>query len=401
MSFSDDAIVLYANSKFLEMIGRTDAAEVLGTRLEEHLSVSARIFYHTHFFPLLKLHGEAAEIFLTLRTAAGDALPVIVNAARRERDGQWINDCVFVVVRERQKYEAELLAARRTAEEALRSNQDLDRVKNELEQHARELDRQIAQLQQRNRELRRISQILFHDLREPLRKLLSFSELILAEPLTVASAQFATRIQSAAQRMDRLLRAVQEYVSVEALSTSAVAELDLNDILNNAAGRAGVALETEIELDLEPLPKIEGDEHQLGLLFFHLFSNAIKFRQPHAPPRVTVRCSVIKQNVFMALAGHYRYREFARITFTDNSTGFDASDSESAFQLLSKASKATAGLGVGLAICRKIVDNHFGTISVRPAAIPGMEYTIHLPIQQKPLDQSTPESAQVAPSHAA
>jgi phosphoserine phosphatase RsbU/P len=398
-TISDESIIVYANSKFLEIIGRSDAGAVLGTRLEEHLSISAKIFYQTHFFPLLKLHGEVAEIFMTLRSASGDSVPVIVNAVRRERGGRCCNDCVFTIVRERQKYEAELLAAKQAAEEALRSNRDLLQIKTELEQHTRELDRQIVQLRQRNRELHRISQILFHDLREPLRKLLSFSELLRAEPLTGSSDQFARRIESAAQRMDRLLRAVQEYVSIEALTRSAIANLDLNNIVNNAARQATESCHAEIEMEIEALPSLEGDERQLTLLFFHLLNNAIKFRRPHTPPRVAIGCTVTKQNVFVALAGHYQYLEFARITFTDNSSGFEVSDSETAFQLLSKNSKTTAGLGVGLAICRKIVDNHFGIIAVRPAARGGMEYTIQLPIKQNSLDADSPPRAQVAPTH--
>lgn len=399
VSINDESCVLYANAKFIEMVGRSDAADVLGHRLEEFLSISAKIFFQTHFFPLLKLQGEVTEIFLTLRRGSSENLPVLVNAVRRQRDGAWVIDCVFVVVRERQKYEAELLAARRTAEEASRSNQDLNRVKSELERRTRELDRQVVQLEQRNRELRRISQILFHDLREPVRKLLCFTDLLMGEASTGASRDFSNRIQAAAQRVDRLLRAVQEYISIEPLKPSEIQELDLNSILQNAARAARDAFNTQIELDADNLPSVKGDERQLQLLFFHLLSNAVKFRRANVAPRVTVRSAVIKQNVFVALAGQYRYLEFAQLTFTDNSVGFEVNDPESAFQLLNKTSRNSGGLGVGLAMCRKVVENHSGTIVIHSPTGAGTKYVIHLPLEQDTFADSAFASAGVATSH--
>ena len=76
-----------------------------GQSVETLLPVASRIFYQTHFFPLLKIAGEVEEVYLALRTAQGSELPVLVNAVRREHNGLPVNDCIFMVVRQRSRYE--------------------------------------------------------------------------------------------------------------------------------------------------------------------------------------------------------------------------------------------------------------------------------------------------------
>lgn len=402
-TINDESLIVHVNSAFLEMVGVSAPADILGKRLEEYLSVASQIFYQTHFFPLLKLHGSVSEIFMTLRNP-GEAVPVIVNAARRKRDDQWLNDCVFTIVRERQKYESEIIAARRTAEEVLRSNADLIRTQNDLERRTRELDRQVVLLEQKNRELRRISQILFHDLREPLRKLLSFTELLGGEKSagqSTDSQHLVARIQSAATRMERLLRVVREYLAVESISTETLESVNLNHVIAHAARRAGEASRCVLKYDAEPLPTVEGDERQLELLFFHLFDNTIKFQRRETTPHVVVHATIIQQNLFATMPEQYRYVDFVKITFTDNSQGFDVNDADTPFQLLSKASISTSGLGTGLAVCRKVAENHFGSITVRSSRGHGVEYSISLPVRHKGVGDGPSSSTEVAASPSA
>ena len=101
VSFADDGRVLAANATLLEMLGFAPD-EVVGQHIEKILTVGARIFYQTHFFPLLRLHGKADEIFFLLRAKTGDDVAAIANAVRRERDSGWVTDCAMLRVRERQ-----------------------------------------------------------------------------------------------------------------------------------------------------------------------------------------------------------------------------------------------------------------------------------------------------------
>jgi PAS domain S-box-containing protein len=117
LSFSDDGVIIAANKTLLAWLGYSPDA-VTGKHIETLLPIASRIFYQTHFFPLLKLTGNVEEVYFAIRTAEGGELPVLVNALRRERNQTAVNDCVFIVVRQRSQFEDEILNARRMAEEA-------------------------------------------------------------------------------------------------------------------------------------------------------------------------------------------------------------------------------------------------------------------------------------------
>ena len=147
LSFSDDGIVELANGTLLEMLGY-ERGEVVGSHVERLMPVRTRIFYQTHWFPLLRLHGQADVIFLMLRAKGGEDVATLVNAVRHDRDGSAKFDCALIRVRERQKYEDELLRARRAAEKAQAELEvqarDLRHANSLLEGQAVELDRRAA-----------------------------------------------------------------------------------------------------------------------------------------------------------------------------------------------------------------------------------------------------------------
>jgi PAS domain S-box-containing protein len=119
LAFADDGTIINLNATLLEWLGYAEG-ELPGRHVESLLPPGGRIFYQTHFFPLLKLHGRAEEIYLSLRTLSGRDVPVFVNAVRRERGGAVVNDCVMLPMRQRRRFEDEILAAKREAEEANR-----------------------------------------------------------------------------------------------------------------------------------------------------------------------------------------------------------------------------------------------------------------------------------------
>lgn len=120
LAFADDGTILRINATLLEMVGY-ERGELQDRHVESILSVGGRVFYQTHFFPLLKLQGKAEEIYFSLRSKSGEDVPVLVSAVRRERAGAAVNDCVFVPMRQRNRYEDELLQARKAAEESNRA----------------------------------------------------------------------------------------------------------------------------------------------------------------------------------------------------------------------------------------------------------------------------------------
>jgi sigma-B regulation protein RsbU (phosphoserine phosphatase) len=383
-SFTDDGTLVAVNDTLLGMLG-SSYGELMGSRVESLLTLASRIFYQTHFFPMVRMHGKAEEIFLSLRAKSGEDIPVLANAVRRERQGGFVNHCAFIPVRERRKYEDELLKAKRAAEEALRNNEELTRARLELELHARELDRKISRLEQKNQELTRISNILSHDMREPIRKLSMFASLFTQqdrEGLSATGQRSLDRIKNQSVKMEQLVMALQEFVSLDD-THEPVEEVDLGDTVGSArqwvSEKAGLGL---MMPKLEPLPVLQGRRRQLMMLFFHLLDNAVKFRRPEVSPQVDIECQVIQHNSFRASKGKYHYTDFARIVLADNGVGFDNRYSDYVFEALKKLEPNTPGQGIGLAICRKVVENHNGSISVESEPGRGTRFTILLPLRQ-------------------
>src|ERR1044071_8963473 len=116
LSFADDSKVVNVNATLLDSLGY-ELEEVRGRHFETFLPVASRIFYQTHFFPLLKLHGRVEEVYLSLRAKNGAEVPVLANAARREQNDTIIYDCILMQMRQRNQNEDEILQARKVAEE--------------------------------------------------------------------------------------------------------------------------------------------------------------------------------------------------------------------------------------------------------------------------------------------
>ena len=114
LAFADDGTVRVVNATLLAMLGAS-LDDVVGRHVEQLLTVGSRIFYQTHFFPLVRLQDHAEEIFLVLRARDGSEVAALVNAVRRERDGERVTDCVLLRIVERRKFEDALIRAAQAA----------------------------------------------------------------------------------------------------------------------------------------------------------------------------------------------------------------------------------------------------------------------------------------------
>lgn len=383
-AFDDAGRLTAVNASLAAWLGGTPDA-LVGTHVEGMLTVAGRIFYQTHFFPLLKLHGKAEEIFLTLRSSTGDDVPVLANATREAAGECGLNHCVFLPVHQRRKYEDELLAARRQAEDALRSNEVLTQTRRELEHHARELDRKLSRLEQKNAELIRLSTILAHDLREPIRKLSVYAGLLEGEDreaLTPMGARGVGVIRAETIRLDALVRGLYEYASLDG-SDEAPAPVDLNAVVAAAhkivSDRRGLS---DLAVAAGPLPTVEGYRKQLELLFIHLIDNAVKFSKPNMPPRITVSGRLVQENSYRTTEGRYRYVDAVLIDVQDEGIGFEPRYRQYVFEALRKLDPDRPGLGLGLTICKKIAENHYGTLQAEATPTRGCRFTLMLPLQQ-------------------
>lgn len=383
-SFTDDGVLVAANQTLLEVLGYA-RDELLGRHVETLLTLASRMFCETHFFPLLRMHGKAQEISLSLRPRTGESVPVLVNAVRKPRPGGAVNHCAFMPVRERGKYEDELLKAKRAAEDALLSNEALTRARQELEQQARELEQKLRLLELRNQQLTRVSTLLSHDLREPARKLSMFACLFTREDrqgMSLTGQRSLDRIKSVSVKLEQLLTALHQLVTLD-VTDEPVEDVDLLEVVGIARQRVSeAAVAGSVTLRCAPLPMVQGRRRQLMMLFHQLLDNAVKFRKPDTHPSIDIECQLIQDNSFRVMKDKYRYTDFARIVVADNGIGFDNRYSDYVFEVLRKVDTSTPGLGVGLALCHKVVENHGGSISVESEPGAGTRFTLLLPLRQ-------------------
>jgi PAS domain S-box-containing protein len=218
------------------------------------------------------------------------------------------------------------------------------------------------QLTRSNQELEEFASVASHDLQEPLRKIRAFSDRLVsrhAERLGDAAADLI-RIQDAAARMQVLIDDVLAYSRVDRRPVGNV-PVDLTEIMATTTAEFQERLDSVGgSLRQGDLPVIDGDAGELRQLLENLLSNAIKFRRPDEPLRIEVFEDESLSNGSQSI-----------VVFADNGIGFEEQYAEKVFSIFKRLHGRSdyPGTGIGLAICRKIVGRHGGTI--RAMAIPG------------------------------
>jgi sigma-B regulation protein RsbU (phosphoserine phosphatase) len=375
-STKDDGTLLEVNDQLCSAL-HYSKAELVGKKSELLFTIPTRIFQQTHFFPLLKMQGHAEEIFLTLKKANGEELPVLINAERITGGAEPVNLYVGIVVNNRKKFEEEIIAAKRAAENALNENTALLQVKQELQKHSEELDRQIHLVSNQNEEFKQFNRVVTHDMQEPLRKLSVFSNMLQDDSYKYKQKNLVEKISRVANQMKSILYGLQQYVWLTETPLRIVT-IDLKDLLD------GVKKQLEKEFSQIKLTvAIDGEEHfdadwqQVQLLFYEIFSNAIRFRK-NENVEVIVTVQELLSNQFRNLEGRYKYVDNIRIQVKDFGKGFNPGYKGQVFELFRKL-HTESGRGVGLSLCKRIAENHHGTISIDSKIDEGTITTILLP----------------------
>jgi phosphoserine phosphatase RsbU/P len=395
-SSNDDGTILAVNNRLCRQLGFSEK-ELIGQKQDLFFTVGTRIFQQTHLFPLLTMQGHADEIYITLQTKDKEHLPLLVNVERKVVADRAVNTFVGIVVYNRKKFEDDLVAARNAAEKALNENTALSQAKRELQQHAELLDQQMSLVKKQNEELRQFNRVVTHDLQEPLRKLLVFTNLLLEKDAASSSSKTVRKIKSIAEQMRSLVSGLQQYVWLTDATLKPVA-VSLPTLFQRLSGDLRQAHpQVSISIEADHLPTIYGDAEQLGLLFTELLRNAVRFRKPDANVLIRVKATELQQNTFRAISDKYRYSTYIRVELSDNGTGFDALYKEQVFELFKRLHNVS-GRGIGLSLCKKIVENHNGSISIDSRAGEGATVSILLPVQ-KPSTSSAKESDSVRSNH--
>ncbi len=252
--------------------------------------------------------------------------------------------------------------------------------------HAEEtMTRQAVELARSNKELEQFAYIASHDLQEPLRKVQSFGDLLAAKVDDVLGAEgrdYLHRMQNAAHRMQDLVNDLLTYSRVATQSKPFVS-VDLVRVAREVLSDLEIRIQsTGGMVNLGTLPVIDADEMQMRQLLQNLIGNALKFRRKDMAPVVVVHGRVAQFSE-QATEEAVSPREFCEITVLDNGIGFDEKYLDrifSPFQRLHGRGEYE-GTGIGLAICRKIVERHRGTITARSTPGEGSTFIVTLPLR--------------------
>ncbi|MGZ3848194.1 MAG: ATP-binding protein [Flavisolibacter sp.] len=256
----------------------------------------------------------------------------------------------------------------------------------QLKKYEEELKSNITQLERSNRELEQYAYVASHDLQEPLRKIRSFGSYLdetQGKNLDEKGRMHLGKIMSAAERMSILIKDVLSFSSMR--REDLFAETDLNLILRNVLTDLDLSISQKgAQIQSERLPTIEAIPLQMTQLFYNLISNSLKFAGSHQRPEINITSSTVSEGKKqeLGLSGEGSYME---MVFSDNGIGFSQDYAEQIFGLFKRLNNRQnyPGSGIGLALCRKVVDNHNGLLFAKARENAGASFYIYLPERQK------------------
>ncbi len=248
-------------------------------------------------------------------------------------------------------------------------------------QHEFKLKSINEELLLRNNELEQFAYIASHDLQEPLRKIKTFSKL-LGDSLEMNDKQrdYFTRIINSSNRMSNLIRDVLDYSRLSRTEEQ-FANVDLNDILNSVKVDFELLIEEKRAIiNSEILPAVQGIPLQLTQLFYNLLGNSLKFSKDW--PIITITCRQITEEEVNNIIELDANKSYYLIDFHDNGIGFEQQFARQIFTIFQRLNDkhSYAGTGIGLALCKKIVENHSGHLTATSALGEGATFHVYLPV---------------------
>ena len=415
VSFDDEGRVLFTNATLRAMLGYGEG-ELEGERLERILTIAGKIFYQTHLFPLLRLHGAAREVFLLLRSKGGADVGALANVTRTQHEGVVVNHCVLVEVQERRRYEEELLRARqaadrandelarhaRTIEEVLARERaqavELEQQQIHMQEQAAELEAQQEELQaaydqlvarQHDLEVARAAAedasrakspfltTMSHELRTPLNAIGGYVQLMEMEvqgPVTEKQRHSLDRIARSQRHLLRLVNEVLNLARIEAGRVDyAVEELAIAEVVASVVpmvepqiAAAGLRLESSVD----PALRARADWEKTQQILINLLTNASKFTPAGGCVSVDAVALPEARRVHLRIA--------------DTGIGISAERLASVFepfvQVHTGPTRRAEGTGLGLAISRDLARGMGGDLTAESTPGVGSTFTLSLPL---------------------
>jgi PAS domain S-box-containing protein len=261
--------------------------------------------------------------------------------------------------------------AQKVYEQTLMDNFELKQTQEQLKDNQLMMEKYIDELNRSNRELTQFAFIASHDLQEPVRKLLFYSDYLLQKykgNIDEKGMEYLQNMHSASQRMRNLIQDLLLFSQIHKEKMEFRAT-DLNVIMNEMLQDLEISIEEKkARVTVDPLPTIQADEVMMRQLFTNIIGNSLKYSKPGQSPEIKVTNREVDG--------------FLEIAFEDNGIGFDEKYVSQIFTLFQRlhTRELYEGTGLGLAICRKIVELHNGKISAEAKEGKGATFYVSLPL---------------------
>ncbi|RZJ33038.1 MAG: PAS domain S-box protein [Flavobacterium sp.] len=254
--------------------------------------------------------------------------------------------------------------------------QDISEQK-EVSTHLQQLvERRTKDLVRSNEDLHQFAHVVSHDLKEPARKIGIFTRLLqdsLSGSLQQKEGDYISKIQKASDRMGSLIDGILNYSTIST-SDERIERIDLNEVMINVLNDLEVLIgQQSAVVEADDLPEIEGVQVMINQLFYNLVNNALKFSREGVSPEIRISWSPV----------HSGERDYAHIKIIDNGIGIPDGYREKIFKPFERLNYKDKydGTGLGLALCKKIVEYHHGTIEAEESQS-GAEFVVCLPLRQ-------------------
>lgn len=244
------------------------------------------------------------------------------------------------------------------------------------------LARKNSELEQSNRELESFNYIASHDLQEPLRKIRTFINMLTDKTRNDNFDTYLGKIDASAERMSQLINAVLSYSRLSA-SNEMFVPTDLDEILRQVISDFELVIEEkDAVIETEKLPAIEAVPLQINQLFSNLIGNSLKYSTEK--PLIKISGNIIQGYDIPEFTGRDVGQQFIELCFADNGIGFEKQYSQQIFKLFQRLHGRTeySGTGIGLSICKRIVEQHNGYIRAESVLGEGATFIILLPLKQ-------------------
>ncbi|MDB5195911.1 MAG: sensor signal transduction histidine kinase [Flaviaesturariibacter sp.] len=265
--------------------------------------------------------------------------------------------------------------------------QDISEQKSFAEALENKVRERTIELQRSNSELEQFAYATSHDLQEPLRKVQVFINILLEKhgsELSEKAKTYVNKVMDAAKRMSGLIKDLLEYSRISK-GGSHFRETNLREIVHQVKTDYELMIDQkQAIIEAEDLPVIEAMPLQMNQLFYNLIGNSLRYAKKNVPPIIKISSAALSPLEREMRPQLLQNKSYVRITVEDNGIGFEQEYAEKIFGIFQSLNERSqyGSYGIGLALCRKIVDNHQGIIYAQGKVREGATFTIILPLNQ-------------------